>query len=197
MLTLRQLIMATPRSVSLRIRGCRVKVITAFEASDVNGDYKEVDLNINCSGTTRLVRYKFYSASTVSTHTIPPTPTGVNPAYGGGTGPAALTTYLERPVWVHCDCPYFTYYLEVALAARKSSTVMDSNGNYPRIRNPKFKPYLCKHAYMAARPAAAAQTQLQTQAAAKVRRYQRKFVGENTHRLPKDIRNLISPIPRR
>lgn len=51
----------------------------------------------------------------------------------------------SNKAWVHCDCPYFKYYVEVALAARGSSSVMISNGNFPKIRNPRMRPYLCKH----------------------------------------------------
>jgi hypothetical protein len=52
--------------------------------------------------------------------------------------------------WVHCTCPYFLYYNEVALAARGSSEVISSNGALPNIRNPRMKPYLCKHLFRAA-----------------------------------------------
>jgi hypothetical protein len=58
-------------------------------------------------------------------------------------GPAAR-------VWVWCDCPFFTYYLEVADAADGSSDVINSNGQPPRIRNPRMVPYLCKHLWYVA-----------------------------------------------
>lgn len=65
-------------------------------------------------------------------------------------------------VWVHCDCPYFFYTLEVVLARLGCSQVKHkmgqggpknpwvkkkSNGALPRIRNPNGTPYLCKHLY--------------------------------------------------
>lgn len=59
-----------------------------------------------------------------------------------------------RNAWVHCSCPYFLYYVEVALTSRGSSNVINSNGNFPKIRNPRMKPYLCKHVYKAAEKAA-------------------------------------------
>jgi hypothetical protein len=59
----------------------------------------------------------------------------------------------NHPAWVHCDCPYFQYYVEVANAARRSSSVITSNGHYPKIRNPRMKPYLCKHLVKAFRRA--------------------------------------------
>jgi len=48
-----------------------------------------------------------------------------------------------------------TYNLEVALARYNSSSVRSSNGDLPRIRNPKMIPYLCKHLVVAARLALA------------------------------------------
>lgn len=57
----------------------------------------------------------------------------------------------QNRAWVHCSCPYFLYYNEVALAARGSSDVMTSNGALPNIRNPRMKPYLCKHLFAATR----------------------------------------------
>ena len=64
-------------------------------------------------------------------------------------------------VWVHCDCPYFFYTLEVVLARQGCSEVKfkgesgrknpwvkrRSNGALPKIRNPQGIPYLCKHLY--------------------------------------------------
>lgn len=59
--------------------------------------------------------------------------------------------YLLRPdskLWVHCRCPYFTYYLEMALFLQKASAIWDSDGTMgKRIRNPNMTPYLCKHLY--------------------------------------------------
>lgn len=55
----------------------------------------------------------------------------------------------NRKTWVHCSCPYFTYYLEYALHFYKASAIVNSNGMYPVITNPAMRPYLCKHAYAA------------------------------------------------
>jgi len=54
----------------------------------------------------------------------------------------------KTPVWVWCNCPFFKYYLEVADANKGSSDVIDSNGQPPRIRNPRGVPYLCKHLWL-------------------------------------------------
>ena len=68
-------------------------------------------------------------------------------------------SYPQRPkdfyftpaskLWVHCSCPYFLYYVEVALTLQGSSSIYDSNGNMPRINNPKVVPYVCKHLFAA------------------------------------------------
>lgn len=52
---------------------------------------------------------------------------------------------LKTPVWVWCDCPYFKYYLEVALTRVGASSINSSNGKPPTVRNPQMLPYLCKH----------------------------------------------------
>ena len=51
----------------------------------------------------------------------------------------------DRPVWVHCSCEWFTYNSEYAFALAGSSDIINSNGDWPKIRNPKARPYLCKH----------------------------------------------------
>ncbi len=57
---------------------------------------------------------------------------------------------LTTPVWVWCNCPYFLYYLEVALTRVGSSSIRNSNGKPPTVRNPHMHAYLCKHLVLAA-----------------------------------------------
>lgn len=56
----------------------------------------------------------------------------------------------DSQCWVWCDCEYFTYTLEVALAKMNSSAVENSNGEAPIIRNPGNLGFLCKHLVKAA-----------------------------------------------
>lgn len=65
-------------------------------------------------------------------------------------GPPKLTT----PVWVWCSCPYFKYYLEVALSYRNGTDLKRDGGPLgrtpvrnapPNVRNPSQLLYLCKH----------------------------------------------------
>jgi hypothetical protein len=70
-------------------------------------------------------------------------------------GAPALTT----PVWVWCSCPYFKYYLEVALSYRNGTDLKKDGGPLrrtpvrnapPVVRNPNQALYLCKHLIVAA-----------------------------------------------
>jgi hypothetical protein len=56
----------------------------------------------------------------------------------------------DSRIWVHCSCPYFKYYLEVALWVKGCTELLSlgrGNAYRPRIRNPRMKAYLCKHLY--------------------------------------------------
>lgn len=55
----------------------------------------------------------------------------------------------NSPLWVTCDCAFFLYNCEVALARAGSSSVIHSNGKRPVVTNPKLIPYVCKHVYRA------------------------------------------------
>jgi hypothetical protein len=54
---------------------------------------------------------------------------------------------MTQDVLVWCDCPYFTYHLEVALTQDNASVIAYSNGADPVVRNPGKRKYLCKHLY--------------------------------------------------
>lgn len=73
--------------------------------------------------------------------------------HGSALKPMDLDLRPESKVWVHCDCPYFTYYLEWVLTAQGSSSIRNAlnqppgpRGN-PRSKNPQRRPYVCKHLY--------------------------------------------------
>jgi len=53
--------------------------------------------------------------------------------------------YIRRKSWVHCSCEWFTFFCEYALARRRSSEIINSNGNAPVENNPRQWPYVCKH----------------------------------------------------
>lgn len=51
----------------------------------------------------------------------------------------------EGNVLVRCSCDYFTFNCEVALTKRGASSIKQSNGEKPVVRNPKMVPTPCKH----------------------------------------------------
>ena len=53
----------------------------------------------------------------------------------------------EGPVMVACECDYFTFTCEVALAKRGAAKITNSNGQPPTVTNPKMVPTACKHLY--------------------------------------------------
>lgn len=61
--------------------------------------------------------------------------------------------WLRAPVsqnsecWVGCSCPYWLYYMEVAVARGKSTGIRYSNGRLPVVKNPEMIPGVCKHLY--------------------------------------------------
>lgn len=52
---------------------------------------------------------------------------------------------LKAKAWVHCDCEWFQYNCEVALARIGSSDIISSTGANPKEKNPMMKPMVCKH----------------------------------------------------
>lgn len=71
-----------------------------------------------------------------------------------GTGHNAWIALLDGDdtgdVKVHCDCKYFTFWLEYNLAQQNASDIINSNGSAPKIRNVEGRLHLCKHLVMAA-----------------------------------------------
>jgi hypothetical protein len=70
--------------------------------------------------------------------------------YGTKRNPKDYVFKPESKLWVHCSCPYFKFYLAVVLHMNGSSEITDIpdlEDKMPNVRNPAFKPYLCKHLY--------------------------------------------------
>ena len=67
---------------------------------------------------------------------------------------------INSLTWVHCGCEDWTYRWEVADTIRGSSSVINSNGAMPRIRNARTRPGLCKHALACARQALTAKPEI-------------------------------------
>lgn len=136
MLTLNALMKATPAKTKERAREqCygqsyapprRVAALRSLTKSggyiveDETGRYREFKYRTKCpdggSGKWHRVVVRFYGPLNVNTR-----------------------------VWVWCDCAYFKYNCEVALASKGSSAVVQSNGQRPRFTNPRLDPRVCKH----------------------------------------------------
>lgn len=48
-------------------------------------------------------------------------------------------------IWASCSCPYYLYHVEVALTKRGSADINYSNGQLPKITNPRLVSHACKH----------------------------------------------------
>lgn len=122
MLFLTQLARLTPAKVRSRAATVRVTRIKAYLDADEKGDFKYVTANARGDDGIRNIVIRLY-----------------------GDRRANGVMKPNNKCWVHCSCPYWRYYCEVAVAARGSSSVISSNGRFPKIRNPRMRPYLCKH----------------------------------------------------
>ena len=118
----------TPPAVRKRSRDVQTMIIKSVLTSD--DQHANVKIVVSRSYATDGVRYGIYKFYLPSTHLTKP---GKDP--------------LSSLSWVWCSCPYFKYTVEVALWLREASSIIFSNGAYPRIRNPSARPFLCKHLY--------------------------------------------------
>lgn len=131
MISLKVLLQLTPFDVATRGRSCTSRILfNGVRASKDGEQYYEVISRAKSAKSTNSY------VTTIQFH-----------KYG------KIKTPLNHPTWVRCSCPYFLYYVEVALTRHDSSDIYYSNGRYPMIRNPKLRPYLCKHLSASLRPA--------------------------------------------
>lgn len=114
---------------------CRVKMTSAVIDVDEVGVHKQVVCTVRATDGPRYVVIRLYQD-----------PTG---------------EYTDQSkCWCHCSCPDYLYRWEVAVSSRGSSSVINSNGEYPKIRNPRIVPKMCKHLVSAAPIALAAKAKL-------------------------------------
>lgn len=132
-LTLQDLLRMTPTPYRTRARrGCRpVRQSYDLTTREGFGAFKRRGKDVTYANELKLV-----SVCTAKRHV----------SYIRFYGPPDMKT----PVWVWCDCEFFKYTLEVALARVNTSSISSSNGKAPTVRNPQMLTYLCKHLMMAA-----------------------------------------------
>jgi len=123
----------------------------------MNGDYQQTSYFIQCTDGKRRVVIRFYEGEISK----------------------------EAPVWVSCSCPDFLYRWEVALAHRNNSSVIYSNGAYPKITNPQMTPGVCKHVFRCAA------TALSPQEIPESKKTEPTVVRRVLNRLPKAIQELV------
>lgn len=129
MIKMKQLLRATPLKIHRNSARCVARITSAEVFIDENG------------------AFKFMKG-----HVVDPPAPGPWP---GSRGPYAVIAkfYMgessaqnDNPkLFVWCDCEYFKYHCETALAIRGSSAIINSNGSLPKITNPSGKPQACKH----------------------------------------------------
>lgn len=115
MLSLTTLVAKTPKAVVKRVPGCKRKLLGTY-------DVKGYPVFVFATGCSKGVLSYITQIGTVK------------PKRGFGS-----------PCIVHCTCPFFTYTLEYACAKQGSSYFYNALRRYPKIRNPRAMPYLCKH----------------------------------------------------
>ena len=129
MLRLKQLITATPLAVHHRGSRCIARIKSAEVFVDENGSFKFMQ-----------------------GHVVDPPAPG---PWKNSRGPYSVIAKLYMDVnkvknydpktFIWCDCDFFKFNCETALALKGSSAIINSNGQLPKITNPTGKPMVCKH----------------------------------------------------
>lgn len=131
-LTLQQLVRATPSSIVARAsQQCRL-LRRQYALGSLDGFRRQYGKN-----RTSYNEMRVWSICTGDRHNT----------YLRFFGPPALAT----TVWVWCDCNYAKFYLETVLSRYNCSTIRNSNGMLPVVRNKRMVPHLCKHMLLAAK----------------------------------------------
>jgi hypothetical protein len=120
------LVRNTPRNIIDNTKTVRtMRLVQAWSSVDEKGRmFKGVMVHSRASSVVRLVQFRLYA----SQKGVP---------------------IFDHNAWIHCSCEYWLFYLEVALSTKGSSSIINSNGEYPAIRNPHLQPHVCKHVYAA------------------------------------------------
>lgn len=135
-LTQKQLVKNTPLAVKQRSKICsiRPKQQGKYVKNKKLGNVFEIIYKTRCLDGDHLVTLRYVGKSK-------PGLTKNKPASGIPSNDSEL--------WVSCDCKFFLFNVEYALAKHKSSDIIYSNGKRPVVKNPKEIAYLCKHVLLA------------------------------------------------
>lgn len=136
MLTLGQMIRATPKKIWRNAQGIMVKVVASkYGQTPEKVPYFEAMIKAKStkSATTRPLK-----KTEIHNVVIRQYGTDLISLAAGGI----RTTHRS---WVHCSCEHFLFSCEFALAKRGSSSIINSNGEPPVVTNPRMLPMVCKH----------------------------------------------------
>ena len=131
MLTVEQLLQLTPHSVRRRATSPHFEVHHDAPHEDGRNKFHAIVANVRLYNPD--ASHDAYEAAIKN--------------YGSKKKPTDLTLKADSRVWVHCECPYFTYYLEYVLEKSGSTDRRHAWNSPPDVRNPRHVPYVCKHLF--------------------------------------------------
>ena len=126
------IVVNTPTAVKKRSALCNIREVRSGKYKKIgNSLVYEIIYAVRCLDGTRNVTLRYISPE----------------KFGRSFGKGLVLAYPDdnMEVWVSCTCPYHKFYVEVALAKHKSSSIIFSNGKDPKIKNSKLVPFCCKH----------------------------------------------------
>lgn len=138
-LNLGQILRLTPDEVRIRgVRTCTTSIKNVAMELDALGASKVVQATSLCVRETHRPTIRIFNEP----GRLPESLDDLRQLQG--TIPTGNNLW-QKPVWVGCDCEWFLYTCEVALARYGCTNVIHSNGVYPIHRNPRMIPMMCKH----------------------------------------------------
>lgn len=151
-ITIKQLMAATPKTVQNRISGLNIhdKTKKVWFKPDKAKQQKSILRDAPIRHNGRKARGFFCDASLHNDQSSGTKYRLMIKNFGTKREPENWLFKEDALVWVHCSCPYFKYYLEVALWTKECTDLLSLGGENayrPKMRNPKMKAYLCKHLY--------------------------------------------------
>ena len=145
MKTFFQLMRNTPRDVQARAREVSVSNLRSSHA--IRKTMKAMVFQATCNAITEKTFYDIYVELFPHEHQV------VRDPDGKGAQPRVFDKpSLDLPCFIFCSCPYFLFTLEFALWKSGNSEIKYSNGKPPRVTNPTFSVWLCKHLFASGPP---------------------------------------------
>lgn len=175
-LTLRQLARLTPRNIQENAGPCRPRPLEVVMGSNAIGVFKKVRFTTTCIQDPHI--------QTVQLFTGNPRPIEKREELLGHL--PTDNSLWNSPVWVSCDCEYWMFTCEFAVARYGSTAILYCNGEPPVMTNPKMMPRLCKHLFHVAHYAVKAQGTKYKRPGDKAPRHSLRGP------LPRGIRDLMS-----